>query len=131
LIAFALLGLVWSVPLQFDFLGKYKGYFNLASILIGAVMYYYIRLSPLLSYGMFLAIVLFSYFIVQLEYWEKAGGLAMWMVCLILLAVGWLSQWIGYKFEGKRPSFFTELKFLLIGPLWWWSKVFKKVNIKY
>lgn len=131
LIAFSILGLVWSIPLQLNFLGKYKDYFNFASILIGLVMYYYIRLSPILSYGMFFTILIFSYLIVQLEYWEKAGGPAMWMVCLVLFIIAWVGQFIGHKIEGKKPSFLTDLKFLLIGPLWLWSKLYKTLNIGY
>ncbi len=131
LIAFAILGLVWSIPMQLSFLGKYKGYFNFASIMIGVVMYYYIRLSPLLSYAMFLTIVVFSYCIVQLEYWEQAGGPAMWMVCLFLFIAAWIGQIVGHKIEGKKSSFLTDLKFLLIGPVWLWSKLFKKLKINY
>ncbi len=131
LITFAVLGLIWAIPVQFHFLGKYKDYFNLASIVIGIVMYYYLKLSPTLSYAMLLTVGVFSFLIVQLEYWEQSGGLAFWLVCLIIFVVAWIGQFIGHKIEGKKPSFLSDLKFLFIGPLWLWSKLFKKVNIPY
>lgn len=131
LITFSVLGLIWAIPLQFDFLGKLKDYFNLASIVIGVVMYYYLRLSPTLSYAMLLTVGVFSFFIVQLEYWEQAGGPAFWSVCLFIFVVAWIGQFIGHKIEGKKPSFLTDIKFLLIGPLWLWSKLFKKLNIPF
>lgn len=131
LITFAVLGLVWAIPVQFHFLGKFKDYFNLASIVIGVVMYYYLKLSATLSYAMLFTVGVFSFFIVQLEYWEQAGGPSFWLVCLIIFVVAWIGQFVGHKIEGKKPSFLTDLKFLLIGPIWLWSKLFKKINIPY
>ena len=31
--------------------------------------------------------------------------------------VGWILQFIGHAFEGKKPSFFSDPRFLLVGPL--------------
>lgn len=131
LIVFSILGLIWAIPVQFSFLGKYKDYFNIASIFIAVVMYYYLKLSPTLSYAMILTIGVFSYFIVQLEYWERAGGPAFWSVCVFIFIIAWIGQFFGHKVEGKKPSFLTDLKFLLIGPLWLWSKIFNKLRIPY
>ncbi|TCK83684.1 Mpo1 family 2-hydroxy fatty acid dioxygenase [Albibacterium bauzanense] len=130
LIVFGIFGLVWSIPFpHIDFLGKYNGFINWASFLVAFSIYYYLKLSPTLSYGMLLIIGLFSYFIVQLEYWELAGGPALWLVCLIIFILSWIGQFIGHKIEGKKPSFLTDLKFLLIGPIWLLAKVYKKVRI--
>lgn len=30
----------------------------------------------------------------------------------------WIGQFYGHKVEGKKPSFFKDLQFLLIGPVW-------------
>lgn len=35
-----------------------------------------------------------------------------------LFVIAWIGQFIGHKIEGKKPSFFKDLQFLLIGPLW-------------
>jgi uncharacterized membrane protein YGL010W len=32
--------------------------------------------------------------------------------------VAWIGQFVGHKIEGKKPSFFEDLQFLLIGPAW-------------
>ena len=37
-------------------------------------------------------------------------------LCLLVFFVAWLFQFIGHKIEGKKPSFFKDLQFLLIGP---------------
>ena len=43
----------------------------------------------------------------------------------------WIGQFIGHKIEGKKPSFFEDIQFLLIGPAWLLSFVYKKMGIKY
>lgn len=131
LIFFSTLGLIWAIPVQFNFLGKYKDFANLATIAIGIVMYYYWTLSRMLFWVMLFTIGVFSYFIVQLEYWEQAGGPAFWAVCAVIFVLAWIGQFIGHKIEGEKPSFITDLKFLLIGPLWLWMKVFNKLKIPY
>ncbi len=40
-----------------------------------------------------------------------------------LFVFGWILQFIGHAFEGKAPSFFSDYRFLLVGPMWFWKKV--------
>lgn len=35
-----------------------------------------------------------------------------------LFVLAWIGQFYGHKIEGKKPSFFKDLQFLLIGPVW-------------
>ena len=35
-----------------------------------------------------------------------------------LFVVGWILQFVGHAYEGKKPAFLTNLTHLLIGPLW-------------
>lgn len=39
-------------------------------------------------------------------------------IWLSLFILAWIGQFIGHKIEGKKPSFFDDLAFLLIGPIW-------------
>lgn len=132
LIIFSLLGLVWSIPFpHLNFLGKYNGFVNWASFIIAFSIYYYYRLSPVLSYMMLLLVVLMSWGIVSIEAWEKTGGPALWLVSLIIFILAWAGQFIGHKIEGKKPSFLDDVKFLLIGPIWLLHFICLKVGIKY
>lgn len=132
LIVFSLLGLVWAIPFpHLDFLGRYNGYVNWASFLLAFSIYYYYKLSPVLSYAIILVTFSFSAIIVSLENMEKAGGWPLWMVCLIIFILAWIGQFIGHKIEGKKPSFLDDVKFLLIGPLWLLHFIFKKAGIRY
>ena len=40
-----------------------------------------------------------------------------------MFVLGWILQFVGHAFEGKAPSFFSDPKFLLIGPLWFVKKI--------
>ena len=132
LIVFSLLGLVWSIPFPYlKFLGTYNGVFNWASFLIAFSIYYYLKLSPVLSYIMLLVLFGFSYGIIQLEQWHKAGGPTLWQVSLIIFLISWVGQFIGHKIEGKKPSFLDDIKFLLIGPIYLLHLILKKLSVRY
>lgn len=132
LIVFSILGLVWSIPFpHLDFLGKYNGYLNWASFLIAFSIYYYYKLSPVMSYFMLLFVFAMSMMIVQLEKWEASGGPAVWLVCAVIFVLAWTGQFFGHRIEGKKPSFLTDVKFLLIGPIWLLHFVCKKTGLPY
>ena len=40
-----------------------------------------------------------------------------------MFVFGWILQFIGHAFEGKAPSFFSDPKYLLVGPMWLWRKL--------
>lgn len=45
---------------------------------------------------------------------------------LSIFILAWIGQFIGHKIEGKKPSFFKDLQFLLIGPLWTMRFLYKR-----
>lgn len=132
LIVFSLLGLVWSIPFpHLDFLGRYNGFVNWGSFLIAFSVFYYYRLSPVLSYLMLILTFAMSFLIVMLEKWQYNGGPAVWQVCAVIFVLSWIGQVVGHKIEGKKPSFLDDVKFLLIGPIWLLHFICKKVGLKY
>ena len=48
------------------------------------------------------------------------------IVNVILFVVAWIGQFWGHKIEGKKPSFFQDIFFLLVGPAW----VMEKMRLK-
>lgn len=132
LILFSIIGLVTAIPFpHLAFLGKYNMFINWFSFLLAGSIYYYLKLSPLLSYLMLFVIGIMYFFIVQLEYVEQGGGPALWEVSLLIFVLAWIGQFIGHKIEGKKPSFLDDLRFLLIGPIWLIHFILKKYNIRY
>jgi uncharacterized membrane protein YGL010W len=63
---------------------------------------------------------------------DYAGGLAapLWLTALVLFVAGWIGQFIGHYVEGRRPSFFRDLRFLLNGPLWVLQKFYALIGIR-
>lgn len=79
-------------------------------VLSALVLLFYMQLStPLfLAMGIFIMICLA---VMAALPW----GFKVWAGVFI---VAWIGQFIGHKIEGKKPSFFEDLQFLLIGPAW-------------
>jgi uncharacterized membrane protein YGL010W len=46
-----------------------------------------------------------------------------------IFVVAWIGQFIGHKIEGKKPSFLEDLLFLMIGPIWVFLPLFKKLKL--
>jgi uncharacterized membrane protein YGL010W len=51
------------------------------------------------------------------------------LLCLGIFVVAWIGQFIGHKIEGKKPSFFRDLLYLLIGPVWTMNSLMAQVGI--
>ena len=41
-----------------------------------------------------------------------------WAWYLAVFVLAWVGQAVGHAVEGRKPSFFQDLQFLLVGPLW-------------
>lgn len=50
---------------------------------------------------------------------------------LSVFVVAWIFQFIGHKIEGKKPSFFEDIRFLLIGPLFVLGFLYRRLKISY
>jgi uncharacterized membrane protein YGL010W len=55
----------------------------------------------------------------------------LWLISLIIFVVAWIFQFFGHKIEGKKPSFFKDVQFLLIGPAWLMHFIYKKIGLSY
>lgn len=110
-IVFSLLGILWAIH-------------PIVPLLVVAVaLVYYNKLSRTFALGMAL----------------MAGAM---LVLLALLPDGtvlptsigvfvaaWIGQFVGHHIEGKKPSFFDDLRFLLIGPLFVLSILYRRIRL--
>jgi uncharacterized membrane protein YGL010W len=46
-----------------------------------------------------------------------------------VFVAAWLGQFVGHHIEGKKPSFFDDLRFLLIGPLFVLSILYQRIRV--
>ncbi|HTH56963.1 MAG TPA: Mpo1-like protein [Cyclobacteriaceae bacterium] len=128
-IFFSIVALIASIPS--DLLRAIFGdvpLLNWASVLLVLVMIYYLSLSVPLSIGM----LFFSFVcLVVINALTKTFTTPLWLIALIIFVVAWVGQFYGHKVEGKKPSFFKDIQFLLIGPAWLMHFIFKKVGVPY
>ena len=47
----------------------------------------------------------------------------VFLPALALFVTGWVLQFIGHAFEGKKPEFLTDWRFLFVGLRWWVTKM--------
>lgn len=47
----------------------------------------------------------------------------LWPLTIKLFVAGWALQFIGHGFEGKRPEFLRDWRFLFVGLRWWFQKI--------
>jgi len=134
-IFYSIVGLVWEIPLGPLADIKYNGfqYLNWASLTLCLVFIYYLTLSPIITLGMIVFSIgcLYLTNITENLILEGTIGIDLWAISLIIFALAWIFQFVGHKIEGKKPSFFKDVQFLLIGPAWLMHFVYKKLNISY
>lgn len=97
----------------------------LAYGVVAASLIYYLRLgSPifLLSMAVFAAVALAL---------VHAMGPHALAVSAGIFVVAWIAQFVGHALEGKKPSFFEDLQYLLVGPLFVLSRLFVKAGIRW
>ena len=121
----SLTGLIWAIPVPTAF--ESIPYLNWATILIALGMIFYLRLSWALAIGMLVFQIAVISVIVLLE----RQGYSVWQIAIGVFVVAWIGQFVGHKIEGKKPSFFQDLQFLLIGPAWLLGFIFRKLGIPY
>jgi uncharacterized membrane protein YGL010W len=113
LIVFTLLGILWAItPL-------------LAVAGCLAALVYYFRLSRPFAFGMLLLSA------TMLGVLASMPRFTVLPLSIAIFVLAWVGQFIGHKIEGKKPSFFDDLRFLLIGPLFVLGFVYRRLHLAY
>jgi uncharacterized membrane protein YGL010W len=126
-IAWCVLGLLWSLPFPNSVRAAHPAA-NWASIAVLAALIYYNLLSVPLALGALPLLLAALWSIDRLDHWTQVP---LWAICVFLFVVAWIGQFIGHAIEGKRPSFFKDIQFLMIGPLWLLADVYRRLGIRF
>ncbi len=97
-IMISLVGLLWAVHPA------------LMAVFLLASGVYYAWLSPRT-----LALMALWTLLVLAVLWPL-GEQRAW-VCAVAFVLAWIAQFVGHRIEGKKPSFFEDLQYLWVGPL--------------
>jgi uncharacterized membrane protein YGL010W len=125
-IFFSITGLLYSIKLRWFITPNLE--LNAAMIVLVLAIVYYFRLSASIGIGM----LVFGFICLALCYIiESYFPVSLWLVSIIIFIAAWIGQFYGHKIEGKKPSFLKDLQFLLIGPMWLMSFVYRKMRLKY
>ncbi|HAS6259288.1 TPA: DUF962 domain-containing protein [Vibrio vulnificus] len=109
-IFFSIVALIWSLPsLPLPVLSL-----NWVWVVALPVWWFYYRLSL----SVFLMMLGYTLASIALAWSVELLGLPLAEMAVGLFIVLWIFQFVGHKIEGRKPSFFEDLKFLLIGPVW-------------
>lgn len=111
LITFSVLGMLWSLhPL-------------VAGVVVVLSLGFYLMLSWQLALAMLglSGLALWALSLMPLTFWPSVG----------IFVLAWIGQFIGHHIEGKKPSFFQDIQFLMIGPVWLLGFVFRRLGWTY
>ncbi|MEM7475854.1 MAG: Mpo1-like protein [Planctomycetota bacterium] len=122
----SLLALLWAIPVPAS-VAPWPG-INWATLTMLSCLGFYLRLSWQLAVGMLGFVALIVLAILGFEQLDLAP---LWLAAIIVFVLAWIGQFIGHKIEGKKPSFFQDIVFLLIGPIWLLGFIYRKLGIRY
>jgi len=125
-IVLSVMGLLWSAPVPSGF-SALSPWLNWATLTAGAAILYYLVLSPSLALGVLGAFVM----LLAIVQWLEHLPWPLWLTSLVIFVLAWIGQFIGHALEGKRPSFFRDVQFLLIGPLWLLAALYRRLSVPY
>lgn len=111
LITFSVLGILWAIDPW------------VSVIAVAAAMAFYTMLSWRIA-----AVMLVVSLLMLLILWNMT--IVFWP-CVAIFVLAWIGQFIGHHLEGKKPSFFKDLQFLLIGPIWLVGALFRMLGLRY
>ena len=89
---------------------------------VAASMVYYARLSMVFL----LAMAGLSAVALALVH---AMGPYVLPISVVVFVLAWIAQFVGHRIEGRKPSFFEDLQYLWVGPLFVLSLGLRKLGI--
>ena len=124
-ILWSVVALLWCIPP----LLPWFQYGIWAALAMFAAWRFYHRASRSLGFGMLGVFLLLGALTYALHQWLGTRDLLITAVSVFVLA--WIAQFVGHKIEGQKPSFLTDLVYLLIGPAWVLAKLYRRLGWRY
>ncbi|HEX5340368.1 MAG TPA: Mpo1-like protein [Gammaproteobacteria bacterium] len=126
LIMLSLIGLLWAIPVPAAWAER-SPLLNWGVLFIVAALVYYYLLAWKLALGM----TLVTAAVIALVHGVSLLSVPLWLLSVVVFVLAWIGQFIGHRIEGRKPSFFKDIQFLLIGPLWLLAFLYRRAGIAY
>ncbi|TPG11658.1 DUF962 domain-containing protein [Rhodanobacter glycinis] len=123
-IVWSVIALLWAIPVP-------ASLFRPGTVAVAVMVlafYWYWKHSHRLALALLIAFALLGLLTNLLYY--RLGAASLCYLAIGVFVVAWIGQFIGHQFEGRRPSFLTDLSYLLIGPAWLMAKLLRGLGFK-
>ncbi len=114
LIFWSITAMLWAVKIPYVE--------NLAIVSTVIASFYYLSKDLIVAIEM----IVFSIVCLVLNDFLESKGFPILNIAIGVFVIAWIFQFIGHKIEGKKPSFFKDVQFLMIGPAWIVNQLFKR-----
>lgn len=123
-IVWSVIALLWTVPVPAAFF-KPGAYAVFALVLAFAWYWQHSR-----RLGAALLVAFAALAAITAPLFDALGAARLRWLALAVFVLAWTGQFVGHRFEGRRPSFLTDLSYLLIGPAWLMEKLLRRLGFK-
>ena len=124
LIAWSVIALLWTIPVPETLLRP--GAWAVLAIVLAFAWYW--KHSHRLGAALLVTLVVFA--LICAWVFQQLGPAQLRWLAAGIFVVAWIGQFIGHLLEGRRPSFLTDLAYLLIGPAWLMDKLLRRIGFK-
>ena len=123
-IVWAVIALLWTIPVPESILRP--GAWAVLVMVLAFTWYW--KHSHRLASALLVAFVVLC----VITYWlfDTLGAGGLRDLAIVVFVLAWIGQFVGHHYEGHRPSFLTDLSYLLIGPAWLMAKLLRKLGFK-
>ena len=125
LILWAVIAAIWVIPVP-ESIGRPGFWAGMAMV---AAFAFYWKMSKPIGLAMLAVFVVLGLLTEWL--YRTLGPIDLLWLAGGVFVLAWIGQFIGHVIEGARPSFVTDLAYLLIGPAWLAGKAMRRFNIGY
>lgn len=125
LILWSVIAAIWVIPVPAS-IGRPGFWAGMAMV---AAFAFYWKMSRPIGLAMLIVFVVLGLLTEWL--YRTLGPIDLLWLAIGVFVLAWIGQFIGHVIEGARPSFFTDLAYLLIGPAWLAGKAMRRFNIGY
>lgn len=124
-ILWSVIALLWCIPV----FGTWLQSGIWAALAMFAAWMFYNKMSRPLGLGMLAIFIALSWLTRWL--YAQLGVSGLLSAAVAVFVVAWIAQFVGHKIEGRKPSFLTDITYLLIGPAWVLAKLYRRLGWKY
>jgi uncharacterized membrane protein YGL010W len=124
LIVWSALAMMWTIPVPETWFRP--GSWAVLAIVLSFTWYW--KQSHRLAIALLIVLAIFALSCAWL--FQQSGPALLLQLGIAVFVVAWIGQFIGHLIEGRRPSFLTDLAYLLIGPAWLMDKLLRRLGLR-